>query len=422
MKNKAILLALFTLFSYIASCQEVEDEVRILDWSETSMTLDSPQANEAGTCKVIRVVFHVVIDETSTFGSGEISENQIKSQIRAANQFFRNDSIFFHPDNIGLGYELALARFDPDGLPTNGINYYNGVELFGERYSNLGLKNNNNEAVSAGEMSQVLAWGQDINGKKYLNCYVVNRIDGSSGGGTQAFAYFPTVNTVYGNYNLHNVIGSKYFQEEYGEHFNLKTYTNRGLVWAHELLHNFAIFHTFQGNSCAAETNCNIQGDRVCDTEPQVKGQGCTGSCGFLSENVMDYISEGCKLKMTFGQQYRANLAIQNNLQKYLVCQECKPSEDGDFNNDGFVNILDFSLMNTVFGCASGDDCYDDLFDLDCSGGINILDVSLFQVLFSEAQPQESNDPTSPVNILGQRVGVMNRNGFEIRRGSIIVK
>ena len=372
-----LLLCLFTLNLF---GQDLGSDFRIVD-PQDSVVNTFPSLNSEG-CQVIRVVFHVVTDGTDNFSSGWISENQIKSQIRAANQFFRNDSSFYHIDNAGLPFTVRLAEYDPNGLPTNGINYYDGFELFGQDYADNGLNNSNSDGVSASEMANTLAWGADIDGEKYINCYVVNRIDGGAGGGTQAYAYFPTANVVFGNYNLYNVIGYRDMQDEYDEFFNLKSYTDEGLTWIHELLHNFAIFHTFQGNSCGEETNCIIQGDRVCDTDPQTKGIGCSGSCGFLSENIMDYISQSCKHKITEGQRERATLAINNSLSQYLVCPECQPNTDGDLNGDGEVSITDISLMNTVFGCSEGDDCYDDWFDYNCDGEINITDVSTWNSFF----------------------------------------
>ena len=401
MKN---LLPLFLcLFTINLFGQDLGNDFRIVEVQD-SVANQLPSLRSEG-CQVIRVVFHVVVDETSDFGSGWISENQIKSQIRAANQFFRNDSSFYHVDNAGLPFTVRLADYDPDGLPTNGINYYNGFELFGQDYADNGLNNGQSNGVSASEMANTLAWGADADGKKYLNCYVVNRIDGSLSSGTQAYAYFPTQNVVFGNYNLHNVIGYRDMQDEYGEFFNLKSYTDEGLTWIHELLHNFALFHTFQGNNCE-ESNCNIQGDRVCDTEPQTKGSGCTGSCGFLSENVMDYISQSCKHKITEGQRERATLAINNSLSQYLVCDGCGASQDGDFNLDGDVNIVDFSLFNSVFNCVEGDDCYDSLYDYNCDGAINILDFSNYSAIFPSTMFFDSMGNRTHKNARGLIIGV----------------
>ena len=142
---------------------------------------------------------------------------------------FRNDSLFNHEDNNGLPYLVKLAEVDPDGNETDGILYHNGVELFGDVWSEEGVNSNSNDGVSASELASTVGWGSDVNGKKYLNCYIVNRIDGHLGGGIQAYAYFPTANIVYGNYNLYNTFGCEDLEDEYGQDFSLKSYTDKGL-------------------------------------------------------------------------------------------------------------------------------------------------------------------------------------------------
>ena len=384
------------MISQLAACQEITDSLLIGDWIESDLR---PAQNTSKTtdCNIIRVVFHVITDPSHPFANAEISEAQVRSQVRAANMFFRNDSLNYHEDNNGLGYTVKLAELDPDGNTTNGINYYDGIELFGDDYGQHGLNSNSSSGISPVTMANALAWGADADGKKYLNCYVVNRIDGTNGGGVQAYAYFPTNNVVYGNYNLYNTIGHHDLEGE-GEHFILKTYTNEGKVWAHELLHNFAIFHTFQGQSCT-ETNCATQGDRVCDTEPQTQPSGNTNSCGTVSHNLMDYLSEWNKHIITEGQAERANLAIQNSLEDYLVCTDCSTSPD--LNSDGFVNVQDVSLMNSSFGCSIGDLCYNPAHDLNCDGFINILDISLLSAGFDGSV---STTHIRPLGIITQKV------------------
>ena len=369
--------------------QQVEEcDTRIADpeeYLEFENSLTQPKRSSASTCKTIRTVVHVIyngkIDNTSF--NGNISPEQVKSQIRITNQSFSNDSLMYHANNVALGYNIELATVDPNGNPTTGIIYHDGYALWGEAWNSYGLKYTNPNAISEGVVANALAWGADAAGNKYLNTYVVSSIDGSSGGGVQAYAYFPTLSVVYGNYVLFNAFGSRDLQNEYGTIFNLKSYTNLGFTWTHELLHNFGLFHTFQGNSCAPEINPNMQGDRVADTPPQKQGSGCSGACGVLSYNVMDYISQSCKSQITAGQVTRATAAIQQNLTAYLVCSATEetpsgcPGKSSDFNNDGIVNIIDIAYFITGFGSIEGNTKYKAIFDLNCDGRIDIFDLLL---------------------------------------------
>lgn len=405
---KRMILGLMILFSVSLSAQQITDSVYIGDFiePEPSRLYDN---SELTPCRELRVVVHVVFDSMDGFGSTQIREDQVHSQIRATNQYFRNDSMFYDPENAGLEYTIKLAEMDPDGLPTNGIIYHDGVELFGEAWHTYGLRNSNQNAVSQSVLAQEVGWGADINGKKYINSYVVPKIDGNSGGGVQAFAYFPTTNVVFGNYNLYNTFGSYLFLDEYGGSFALKSYTNEGKVWSHELLHNGAIFHTFQGNSCEPEVNSLAQGDRVADTPPQTQGLSCVGSCGFLSRNLMDYLSETCKDVITQGQSDRFSLVVANSLQDYLVCSECQPILNGDFNGDGFTNILDLSFFGTSFGCQQGDDCYQSIYDMNCDGVINVTDLSLIQNVWGTS----TRGRADPVDLLGRQINP-NNTGIQL--------
>lgn len=376
---KIVLLTLSILVSSIVFAQSGCNTriANMEEYQQMEAAMMQPSLSNNSNCKTIRVVVHVVYDGASTNEAynGNITPEQVKSQIRITNQFFRNDSIMTN-EGAALGYQIELAKVDPQGNPTTGIIYHDGSELFGSAWSEYGLRNSNVNAISAGTLSETLSWGADENGKKYLNSYVVSRIDGNTGGGVQAFAYFPTTSIVFANYNLFNAFGAEQLEDEYDQNFNLKSYTDLGYTWTHELLHNFAIFHTFQGNSCTEEVNPMVQGDRVVDTPPQTQGSGCSGACGDISYNVMDYLSQTCKNRITEGQVDRANAAIQNSLEDYLVCSGCGGGS-GDFNGDGAITIIDFSLFSGAFSCADGDSCYEHVYDLNCDGLINVVDFSL---------------------------------------------
>jgi hypothetical protein len=90
---------------------------------------------------------------------------------------------------------------------------------------------------------------------------------------------------------------------------------NLGRTLTHELGHFFNLDHTFNNGTCSTSTNCNTQGDRICDT-PQVAGEsyGCpvageVGSCTFeqfaLTMNYMDYVDDACMYMFTLGQENR---------------------------------------------------------------------------------------------------------------------
>jgi hypothetical protein len=95
---------------------------------------------------------------------------------------------------------------------------------------------------------------------------------------------------------------------------------NLGRTLTHELGHFFNLYHTFQNCS---NSNCNTQGDRVCDTPPLGTPTygcpsdgfvaGCDGSTSALTMNYMDYTNDACMYMFTVGQANRM-LAWYNTL------------------------------------------------------------------------------------------------------------
>lgn len=139
-------------------------------------------------------------------------------------------------------------------------------------------------------------------------------------GGVQAYAWLPTSSIVYGNYNLANTFGAEQLETEYNQNFNLKSYTDLGFTFTHEVAHNLSLYHVFQGNSCEPEQYPLIQGDKIEDTPPQTQGGGCYGACGFISYNVMDYLTQTCKNRITQGQVERVESAMGHKLNARLPC------------------------------------------------------------------------------------------------------
>jgi hypothetical protein len=92
---------------------------------------------------------------------------------------------------------------------------------------------------------------------------------------------------------------------------------NSGDTMVHEVGHNLNLYHTFQGG-CHADSECEVAGDRVCDTPAQA-GQPSTGCPGpgvdtcptsagnDDNENFMNYLFDQCAEVFTPGQAARAH-------------------------------------------------------------------------------------------------------------------
>ena len=270
-----------------------------------------PKSDEIFT---IPVVVHV-IHEGEAVGSGtNISNEQIWSAINALNEDFRKMAgTNGDGDGADIEVEFCLAQRDPDGNATTGINRVSGCSV--SDYCSEGITAGNGQGANELNVKDLSRWpNQD-----YYNIWVVNEIENNNGGsGIQGYAYFPTTSPVDGTVVLYNAFGTV---------GNLKSYTNRNRTLTHELGHGFALFHTFQGESCN-ESNCNLQGDRVCDTPPTTLNSSCSNAaCSGTQqvENYMDYTSQTCKNMFTEGQKERMRLSIQNSRSNLIESNGCEP-------------------------------------------------------------------------------------------------
>jgi hypothetical protein len=257
------------------------------------------------------VVFHVV--HTGSAQENNVSDEQILSQIDVLNEEFEDSKIQF-----------CMAVRDPEGNPTNGITRYDASS--NDQYVSQGVSN--------GQMAGV-GWDQEEmkessgcwNPDEYINYYVVSEINDNDGGnGIQGFAYLgPTGDCRDGVVVLYNATGTVGVQ---------KPGRTLGFTGVHEMGHHLSLWHTFSNtSSCGSETNCETQGDQVCDTPPTLSNPfACDNpDCpDALTENFMDYSSETCKDSFTVGQAERMHELIQGSRLGLVDNLSCVPVVDFD--------------------------------------------------------------------------------------------
>lgn len=305
-----LLLGAFAV-SYGQECSLLmPDNVKVMGLERASVNLDDIDP------VTLPVVFHIVHK-----GEGDvtnISDEQVLSQMPALDTGFR-----WGP-GVDTKIQFCLASRDPDGNPTSGITRHNGVQLFGDLYDEEGVTSssffdgvNDNSLKSA-----VGCWNPD----EYINIYVVSEIQGNNGGGgIQGYAYLgPTGDCRDGIVQLYNVTGTEGV---------LKPGRTLGKTAVHEMGHYLSLFHTFSNSFGCTETNCETQGDMVCDTPPTLSNQGCSTSGGCedaMIENFMDYTSETCKYTFTLGQAERMHSMLQTSRQGLVESYACLNPVDYD--------------------------------------------------------------------------------------------
>ncbi len=287
----------------------------------------SAPAGKTAEHKIYRfpVVVHVIHDN----GVENISRAQIESMITVLNQAFRHISLkpdFTPTEDFGngpdVGFEFFLARRDPQGNCTDGINRVRSPLTVHRPFNSEGQF----DYALDSTLKNLSRWDT----RKYINIWVIRSM-GTVGG----YAYLPWENTITdyldGIVMRHDASGNR------GTSQFFKTL-------AHEMGHYFGLMHPFDNghprmrpeqDSCGGNSpaTCRDSGDYVCDTPPSTRAffdcvdrNTCTETPvdrNDNKENYMSYNDDRCRNMFTPGQielmysyfeEYRLAMASEENL------------------------------------------------------------------------------------------------------------
>jgi PKD repeat protein len=251
------------------------------------------QNRTAGVTKIIPVVVHVI----HYGGIENISKAQIIDQIDSLNKDFNYlnwDSIYtpavFKPLAGTLNLEFRLAQLDPNGACTDGI-----VRVYSPLTYNA---RNNVKALSYWPSS------------KYLNMWVVNSIENSSGSPGQVigFAQFPG-----GGSSLTDGVVIKH--DYMGSIGTAANSGNNGRTATHEVGHWLNLRHIWGdatcGNDFVSDTPPHFEANlSICPSWPKLSN--CIGNSpnGDMFTNYMDYTNGDCQNMFSIGQCTRMTAAL----------------------------------------------------------------------------------------------------------------
>jgi hypothetical protein len=216
---------------------------KLIKSGKLSSTLNKNQVYE------IPVVVHVIGDGSAVGTANNKSDADIIAWVNYTNGVFSGSTTSgMSGTSAILPVKFVFAKVNPSCNPTNGINRINASHL--PKYVSGGVNNDNTtNAVTASEITALGMWDTS----KYYNIYVVKKL-ASNAGTLNGFAYYPGGSNDYS------------FMSTSASAVNAQTL-------AHEFGHALGLRHTHEGYSestgaCPTNTDCTLQGDLVCDTEP----------------------------------------------------------------------------------------------------------------------------------------------------------
>lgn len=265
-----------------------EDSGRFADWvaqlseqqlacSATSTTILSE--HEPGPVLGIWVVVHVI---TTSFGTGDIDDEVVQSQIEELNDLFLAVPGTIGEAGISTNIRFVMAKTDPDGQPTTGITRTEDVLWYSDR--------------DEGGFKAALSWDT----RRYLNIYTNSPLDPFYGG----YAYLPQQGVV-GTAWDGVVIPDLWFNN------------GNARMLAHLVGHYLGLYDTFsEGCGFATEPGCYSSGDLICDTSPDASAaSGCNPgvSCDgypLLIDNYMQHTNYSCADRFTEEQRNRMRCTL----------------------------------------------------------------------------------------------------------------
>ena len=297
--------------------------------------------SETGGIITIPVVVHV-IHNGDVYGQNEnITDEQVESQIIVLNQDFRK---LAGTPGFGIGVDtqiqFALAKVDPNGNPTNGINRVNLCRTDW----NAGTSSATSALVNS-EIKPQTIWDATL----YLNMWSVNF--GSLG--LLGYAQFPDasglggLDPTGGPANTDGVVsafGTFGSRTIYPSGNYNGTQYDKGRTMTHEVGHWVGLRHLWGDGDCTVDDFCadtpNCENDFYAGDGVST---GCAGpvQCGGTRqvENYMDYSDDGCMNIYTQNQKDRITAVMNNSPRRFSLRASTKDVPIALFATDAEVKI-----------------------------------------------------------------------------------
>ncbi|MEG2078804.1 M43 family zinc metalloprotease [Chryseobacterium sp.] len=304
--------------------------------------VEQAKANKSqnGNIITIPVVVHVIHSGQNVGAAPNITDNQVISQITVMNNDFRRmmGTPGFNSNAVGADTQIqfALAKVDPNGNPTNGINR---VNLCQDSWNQDDIDD---------YVKPTTIWDPTL----YMNMWSVNFSDS----GLLGYAQFPSNSGLGGlnpNGGLANTDGvvanfATFGSSTYNDGtFMLSAPYDKGRTMTHEVGHFLGLRHIW-GDTTSCVVNATDSNNDYCLDTPAAAGanyncvtiDSCPSNPGNdMIENYMDYTTDTCMNIFTINQAARITAVMNNSLRRNTLKTSTKDVAIALFANDAEVKI-----------------------------------------------------------------------------------
>lgn len=332
-----------------------------------------------GTTAVVTipVVVHVIHSGQAVGTNRNISDARVISQITVLNQDFRKmlgtPGHNTNPIGADVEIEFCLAKIDPSGNATNGIDRINRSTTWG--YNNI---------------QTILKPQTQWDPTKYLNIWVCQF--GSDLNGVLGYAQFPSNSGLAGlqgpftaetdgvvidwrAFGSSDYAPGTYYQD-----------IDKGRTTTHEVGHFFGLRHIW-GDAGNQEDGLNCGGTDYCADTPNAGWENydcnevydsCPEEGTDMTENYMDYTNDACMNIFTIDQKARILAVLQNSPRRSTLTTStvCQPP----LNNPSFELLQGIKLYpnpaNEILNIAVPDNMTPDSYAIYNSLGQTVMQVN----------------------------------------------
>jgi hypothetical protein len=309
-------------------------EAQFEQWLAPLIEKNATNKSQNGNIITIPVVVHVIHSGQNLGSAPNIVDEQVMSQITVMNNDYRKilSTPGYNTNPVGADVQIqfVLAKVDPVGNPTNGIDR---VNLCQDSWSQDDIEN---------IVKPQTIWDPT----KYMNMWSVNFADSSLLG----YAQFPDgsglsgLNPVGGLANTDGVVANfaTFGSSDYNtnNNFLLSAPYDKGRTMTHEVGHFLGLRHIWGDATCGTDYCNDTPTAHTANYTCNTSIASCTNASVFeMVQNYMDYTNDTCMNIFTNDQKTRIRTVMDNSPRRMQLKTSTADQAIALFANDAEIKF-----------------------------------------------------------------------------------